>query len=229
MYFLTNPTFAGLAKKHPLFSMNIALFGASGKTGRQFLQQALDEGHSIKALVRDPGKLDVKHPNLTVVPGDVLRPDDVRRTVEGTDVVVSLFGHVKGSPATLQTDGTRNIVSAMKKAGVRKIISLSGGGLPFEKDEPKFADRLIRGIMKLFVPKILADAEAHAEVLRQSGLDWVIVRGPRLNDGPRTGAYRVGWVGVNASTKVSRGDLAHFILKQVQSNSYLQQMPFVSY
>lgn len=208
--------------------MNIALFGASGKTGRQFLQQALDQGYSVRALVRNPGKLDTTHPNLTVIPGDVLNADDVRRTVEGSDAVVSLFGHVKGSPATLQTDGTRNIVDAMKKTGVRKIISLSGGGLPFEKDEPKFADRLIRGIMKLFVPKILADAEAHAEVLRQSGLDWIVVRGPRLNDGPRTGAYRVGWVGVNASTKVSRADLADFILKQVTDSRFVGQMPFVS-
>lgn len=208
--------------------MIIALFGASGKTGRQFLQQALTQGHSIRALVRDPGKLDGQHPNLTVVQGDVLSPGDVQRTVEGTDAVVSLFGHVKGSPDTLQTDGTRNIVTAMKAAGVRKIISLSGGGLPFEQDEPKLADRLIRGIMKLFVPKILADAEAHANVLRQSGLDWIIVRGPRLNDGPHTGNYRVGWVGINASTKVSRADLADFILRQVKSDSYLRQMPFVS-
>lgn len=207
--------------------MIIALFGATGKTGRQFLQQALDQGHFVKALVRDPAKVS-PHPNLTVVQGDVLSPGDVQRTVEGSDAAVSLFGHVKGSPDTLQTDGTRNIASAMKAAGVRKIISLSGGGLPFEKDKPKFPDRLIRGLMKLVVPTILKDAEAHAEVLRQSGLDWVIVRGPRLNDGPRTGAYRVSWVGVNASTKVSRADLADFILKQVESNSYLRQMPFVS-
>lgn len=208
--------------------MNIALFGASGKTGRQFLQQALDQGHSVRALLRTPGKLDLKHPNLTVLQGDVLSPGDVQRTVEGTDAVVSVFGHVKGSPPTLQTDGTRNIVTAMKAVGIRKIISLSGGGLPFERDEPKFPDRLIRGIMKLFVPKILADAEAHAEVLKQSGLDWVIVRGPRLNDGPFTGAYRVGWVGVNASTKVSRADLADFILKQVTDSRFVGQMPFVS-
>jgi len=178
--------------------------------------------------VRNPGKLDLKHPNLTVLQGDVLSSGDVQRTVEGTDAVVSVFGHVKGSPATLQTDGTRNIVTAMKNAGIRKIISLSGGGLPFEKDEPKFPDRLIRGIMKLFVPNILADAEAHAEVLKQSGLEWVIVRGPRLNDGPHTGAYRVGWVGVNASTKVSRADLADFILKQVTDSRFVGQMPFVS-
>ncbi len=215
--------------KQSFLSMQIALFGASGNVGQQFLKQALAKGYAVKALVRSPEKLTQTHPNLTVLPGDVLNAADVQRTVEGSDVVVSLFGHVKGSPATLQTDGTRNIVNAMKSVGVRKIISLSGGGLPFGKDEPKFADKLIRGIMKLVVPKILKDAEAHAEVLRQSGLDWVVVRGPRLNDGPHTGQYRVGWVGVNASTKVSYADLADFILKQVEDDSFLRQMPFVSY
>lgn len=209
--------------------MILALFGASGQTGQQFLQQALEQGYEIRALVRDPTKLTQQHPHLTVIRGDVLNPADVRQTVEGSHVVVSLFGQVKGSPASLQTDGTRNIVEAMKKAGVRKIISLSGGGLPFEKDEPKFADHLIRGIMRLVVPKVLDDANRHAEVLKNSGLDWIIVRGPRLTNDPAQGRYRVGWVGVNASTKVGRADLADFILKQVEDNKFLGQMPFVSY
>jgi nucleoside-diphosphate-sugar epimerase len=136
---------------------------------------------------------------------------------------------VKDSPAGLQTDGTKNIVAAMQQHGVRKIISLSGGGLPYAEDKPKVPDYLIRGIMKLVVPKVLNDAIAHAEVLKQSGLDWIIVRGPRLTDEPRQGKYRVGWVGVNASTKVGRADLADFILTQVEDDAMVRKMPFVSY
>jgi putative NADH-flavin reductase len=210
-------------------SMTIALFGATGQTGQHVLQQALDAGYRVRALVRDPAKLTRTHPNLTVLTGDVLHADDVRRTVDGTDGVVSVFGHVKGSPAWLQTDGTRHITEAMQAAGVRKIVSLSGGGLPYEKDQPKFADYLIRGIMRVFVPKVLDDAKRHADVLRQSGLDWVIVRGPRLTNDPARGTYRVGWVGVNASTKIARADLADFLLKQVPDNQFVRQMPFVSY
>jgi putative NADH-flavin reductase len=206
----------------------IALFGASGKTGQQFLTVALAAGYRIKALVRTPAKVP-KQPNLEVLPGDVLNAADVARTVQGADVVVSLFGHVKDSPAGLQTDGTKNIVAAMQQHGVRKIISLSGGGLPYAEDKPKVPDYLIRGIMKLVVPKVLNDAIAHAEVLKQSGLDWIIVRGPRLTDEPRQGKYRVGWVGVNASTKVGRADLADFILTQVEDDAMVRKMPFVSY
>lgn len=207
----------------------IALFGATGQTGQKFLELAINAGYELKVLVRDKTKLKTQNPRITIVEGDVLNPQDVDSTVEGAEIVVSLFGHVKGSPEWLQTNGTKNIISAMQKHGVERIISLSGGGLPYpEKDEPKFADRLIRTIMKIAVPKILDDAIAHAAVLKSSGKKWVIVRGPRLTNDPRVGSYRVGWVGVNASTKISRADLADFILTQVDDESFNFQMPFVS-
>ena len=207
----------------------IALFGGSGRTGQPFLTQALAKGYAVKALVRSPEKITTQHEHLTLIKGDVLNYDDVRNTVADTDVVVSVFGHVKGSPEWLQTNGTKNIVQAMKEVKVNRIISLSGGGLPFEKDEPKFADKAIRFVMKVAVPKILNDAIEHAKVLRNSGLEWTIVRGPRLTEEPKKGDYRVGWVGVNASSKVGRADLADFILRLVEDTQYDHQMPFVSY
>ncbi len=207
----------------------IALFGGSGRTGQPFLTQALAKGYAVKALVRSPEKITTQHEHLTLVKGDVLNYDDVRNTVADTDVVVSVFGHVKGSPEWLQTNGTKNIVQAMKEVKVNRIISLSGGGLPFEKDEPKFADKAIRFVMKVAVPKVLNDAIEHAKVLRNSGLEWTIVRGPRLTEEPKKGNYRVGWVGVNASSKVGRADLADFILRLVEDTQYDHQMPFVSY
>ncbi len=210
---------------------HIALFGGTGKTGSIYLQKALEAGHSVTALVRTPEKVSIgTHQNLTLIKGDVLNQDDVAKTIAGAEVVVSLFGHVKNSPELLQTNGTKNIISAMKSNNLSRIISLSGGGLPFpEKDEPKFADKLIRGVMKIFAKKILNDAIQHYKVLEKSGLDWTIVRGPRLTDDSEKGNYRVGWVGVNASTKIGRADLADFILKQTEKQEFVKQMPFVSY
>ncbi len=208
----------------------ISLFGATGLTGRQFLEQALAAGHEVVALVRNPAKLTVKSPLLTVIQGDVLDAQAVSRSLQGAELVVSLFGHVKGSPEGLQTKGTQNILAAMQQHQVERIISLSGGGLPFpEKDQPKFADHLIRAIMKIAVPKVLNDAIKHHQVLAASNRQWVIVRGPRLTNEPARGNYRVGWVGVNASTSVGRADLAHFILRLVNDTSFDKQMPFVSY
>ena len=208
----------------------IALFGATGQTGQEFLTVALEKGYYVKALVRSPHKITIKHQNLELIKGDVLNIENVLNAVKQTEIVVSLFGHVKDSPEWLQTNGTKHIISAMKKEGVDKIISLSGGGLPFpEEDSPKFPDKMIRFIMKVFVPKVLNDAIEHHKVLAKSGLKWIIIRGPRLTNEPRQGHYRVGWVGVNASTKIGRADLADFILEQVENDQFLFQMPFVSY
>lgn len=207
----------------------IALFGGSGLTGQQFLNLALARGYSVRALARTPTKITQRSPLLELIAGDVLDPAAVARTVAGTDLVVSLFGQVKNSPKDVQTRGTAHIVAAMQQHGVRRIISLSGGGLPYPEDQPKLADKLIRGLMGLVVPHVLRDAQGHADVLRASGLDWEVVRGPRLTTEPARGQYRVGWVGVNASTSIGRADLSDFILKQVESEEFVGKMPFVSY
>lgn len=206
----------------------IALFGGTGKTGRRVLDRALDAGHAVRALVRDPAKLDRAHANLTVIRGDVLDPASVAETVSGSDVVLSLFGQVKGSPKTLQTDGTRIIVEAMKAAGVSRIVTLSGGGLRDPQDQPKVADHVIRFLLKTLSGHVLADAEGHLEVLKASGLDWTVVRGPRLTEEAGRGSYRQGWVGVGTGTAISRDDLADFILTQVEDRSFVGAMPFLS-
>lgn len=210
--------------------MKIALFGATGRTGNEFLKMALNDGHEVRALVRSPEKNSIQHPMLTLVKGDVLDPKAVEKAVAGAEIVVSLFGRVKDSPPFLQTNGTKNIVSAMQRQDVPRIISLSGGGLPYpEQDKPGLMDRFIRLAMRTFAPGLLEDAIAHADVLRQSGLSWVIVRGPRLTSEPARNRYRIGWVGVKGGMNLGRADLADFILKLCKDKSYDGQMPFISY
>ncbi len=202
--------------------------GATGRTGRRVTEKALAAGHGVRALVRDPARLDVMHPRLTVIEGDVQDAAAVDRTVAGGEAVLSLFGHVKGSPSRLQTEGTRHLVAAMRTHGVRRIVSLSGGGVPADGDRPGPADRAIRLLMKVVARDVLADAVEHVEVLRASGLDWTVVRAPRLTEAPGVGSYRVGMVGVDASTKISRDDLADFLLTQVDDPSHHRALPFVS-
>jgi putative NADH-flavin reductase len=208
---------------------SLALFGGTGRIGGHVLERALDAGHDVRALVRDPARLSLASDRLTVIAGDVLDPDAVEKTVAGTSVVLALFGHVKGSPPTLQTDGTRNIVDAMHRHGIARLITLSGGGLRADGvDQPKLADKLILFLMRRLSPQILADAEGHLRVLEASGLDWTVVRAPRVQDRPARGSYRVGSVGGDSTTAISRSDLADFILSQVEDRHYVGQMPFVS-
>ncbi|TFD05254.1 SDR family oxidoreductase [Cryobacterium sandaracinum] len=206
----------------------IALFGATGKTGHRVLTRALAAGCKVRALVRDPAKLVTTSPALTVIRGDVLDADAVDQAVAGSDAVLSLFGQVKGSPPTLQTEGNQLIVDAMGRHEVKRIVTLSGGGLTAPLDRPGPADRVIRFLLKTLSGHVLADAEQHLRVLEASGLEWTVVRGPRLTEKPGAGTYRVGWVGVDASTQISRDDLADFILTQVEDRTFIGQMPFIS-
>ena len=206
----------------------VALFGATGGTGRRVLTRLVAAGHQVRVLVRDPARLPSVD-GVVVVVGDVLDPAAVGETVAGSQAVISVVGQVKGSPPTLQTDGTRLIVEAMHRHGVARLITLSGGGLRAEQDRPHLPDRIIRGLLRLLAGHVLADAEGHLTVLQGSGLDWPVVRGPRLTDDPGLGRYRVGWVGVDASTKIARDDLADFIVTQLDDQRFTRCMPFVSH
>ena len=208
--------------------MKIAVFGATGRTGRHVVEQALARGDEIKALVRDPSKLGISDENLEVVHGDVLDSTKVAETVAGTDAVLIALGQTKTSPKDVQTRGTRNIVAAMKEHGVWRLVSLTGAGVRDPRDEPKLADKAITFLLKRLQSDVLKDAEGHAEVIRKSGLEWVLVRGPRLTDGPRTGEYRVGYVGKNSGTRASRADVAEFMLRQLEGDEYLGRMPMIS-
>lgn len=207
----------------------MVVFGASGRTGRHLVGQALERGHLVTAFVRDPSKLRMEHEGLKIVEGDVMDAARVEEAVIGGEAVLSVLGHTGTSTKDVQTGGTRNIVAAMKKYGVRRIVSLTGAGVRDPKDRPKLFDKGITFLLKTLQRDVLEDAERHARVIEESGLDWVIVRAPMLTDGERRGEYRVGYVGKGSGSKVSRADVAGFMLDQLESDEFLRQAPMVSY
>lgn len=209
--------------------MRLVIFGATGRTGRPLVAQALEKGHEVVAFARNPSKLGVSNGRLAVVEGDVTDPAAVERAVAGAEAVLISLGHTKTSTKDVQTTGTENIVRAMNKHGVRRLVSLTGAGVRDPRDEPRLFDKAITALLKLLQKDVLEDAERHARVIEKSGLDWVIVRGPVLTDGERKGAYRVGYVGKNSGTKISRADVADFMLRQVEDDTYLHQKPMISY
>lgn len=208
--------------------MKLAIFGATGRTGKPLVEQALKAGHEVVVLVRTPSKLIIQHPKLTVLQGDAMNPADVDKVVQGSDAVISVLGQSKDSPRDMQTVAITNIIAAMNKYGIKRLVSLTGAGVDDPRDRPKFANHLIKLALKMMSGHVLKDAENHAGAIRKSDLDWVIVRGPMLTDGPHTGNYRVGWVGVNTGARLSRANLADFILKQTTDTTYLRQAPMVS-
>lgn len=213
--------------------MKIAVFGASGRTGRVLVDQALARGHRVTAFVRDPSRLPDARGRPDVVPdvvrGDVTDAAAVEEAVAGQDAVLSALGHAKGSPKDVQARGTANIIAAMEKHGVRRLISLTGAGVRAEGDEPKFVDGVFLFLLGVLQRDVLQDANRHVEEIQRSHLDWVVVRGPRLTEGEARESYRVGLVGKNSGTRISRADLAGFMLDQLTSDEHLRRMPVVSY
>ncbi|MFW5708536.1 MAG: NAD(P)-dependent oxidoreductase [Bacteroidota bacterium] len=210
----------------------IALFGATGRTGVPFLELAL-EHFTVKALVRDPSKVTLSYPGLTLIEGDILNAGDVSQTIESAHIVVSLIGHGKDSPENLQSHAMRNILVAMKEHDVHRIVSLTGGGVRDKaNDTPGLMDRFVVFAMKNLAGKgarrALLDGITHANLIRQSGTQWTIVRGPMLTEEPAKGKIQVGNVGQVKGFKLTREDLAAFILEVIRSKSYIHQMPFVT-
>jgi putative NADH-flavin reductase len=208
--------------------MKLAIFGAAGRTGIPLVQQALEGGNDVVALVRAPSKLSIRNERLTVVQGDVAHLADVERAVQGADAVLGVLGHVKGSEPDILTQAIRNIITAMDKYDVKRLVSLSGASVYAPQDKPKLVNRLIKFYTMATTGSLLKDAEQHFMVIQNSDVEWVVVRGPILNEGPHTGTYRVGWTGVNTGIRVSRADIADFMLKQVTDTTYLRQAPLIS-
>ena len=209
--------------------MKLAIFGASGRTGRPLVEQALAAGHDVTVLVRTPSSFPLKHERLNVVQGSVEDAAKVNQAVAGADAVLSVLGHTKSSNKDVLTVGTRNIINAMNKHGVRRLISLTGAGVRDPHDQPKLVDKVFGFALARLQPDLLRDSENHVKVIQESDLDWIVVRGPRLTEGPRTGKYRVGYVGKDSGTQASRADIADFMLKQVTHNTYVHKLPVVSY
>src|SRR6266540_6235584 len=137
----------------------IAVFGASGPTGKLFTEMALKDGYAVKALVRTPAKLGLQHPNLQVVQGDLTDSAKVEETIRGTDAVVSLIGAASGSPNDIKVIATRHIVTAMQKNNIKRFIRL--GSLPFgilaEGDKLNFGRRLMAFLAKTVMGSMIDD------------------------------------------------------------------------
>lgn len=208
--------------------MRLVVFGASGGTGREIVKQALEAGHTVTAFVRNPAKLMLQHPQLTVISGDVLDATAVEQAVAGQDAVISALGPTRPPVPGMMETAAKNIVAAMRTAGVRRLISTTGAGVRDARDQPKLIDHLMKGLLTLMAGDVLRDSAANVACLRASGLDWTIVRYPRLLDGVKTGRYRVGYVGKDSGTQLSRADGAHFVLRELDMGNYLHEMPVVS-
>jgi putative NADH-flavin reductase len=209
--------------------MKVLVFGASGGTGRELLKQALNKGIEVTAFVREAAKIqDIQHPNLTVVTGNALNREDVGLAVAGHDAVLYAIG-AGPKRTTIREQGTRLLIEAMQAANVKRLVCLSSFGVGDSRTDLSFFTRYV--VVGIFLRHAFADHERQEAVVKKCALDWTLVRPPHLKDGEHTGIYRHGLTLAFADIKgwISRGDLADFMLKQLEDNRYIRRAPRVSY
>ncbi|MBA2534431.1 MAG: SDR family oxidoreductase [Rubrobacter sp.] len=215
--------------------MKLTIFAATGGIGRQALEQAVVAGHEVTAAVRNPKKLST---NIHTVTADLEASDPavLEPAVEGADAVLSCLGPRSPSEAGIASRGTRAIVRAMQATGVRRIVVVSAAPIstvpsPGRKEPPKhdpgdgfFMRNLFAPLTKAALRKPYADLALMEDVIRDSGLDWTIVRPPRLTDKPLSGAYRTAYGrNLRGGFLISRANVAHLMLRVLREPETIGQ------
>jgi putative NADH-flavin reductase len=208
----------------------ILIVGATGGTGRQLVAQALERGHVVTAFVRNPARLRIDHPRLRVVQGDVLDPAAVGAAMSGQQAVVSALGHKRFyAPTRILSAGTRNILQAMQTHGVTRLVCQTSLGIGDSAGRMGLYYTLFT--IPVILPFYFWDKTRQERLIAASAAEWVIVRpGSLTNAGPR-GELRHGrQVGSLLWTvRVSRADVAGFMLDQLASDTYLRAAPGVAW
>ena len=200
----------------------VLIIGGSRGVGLETVKAALEAGHSVRALARSARRIPVAHPKLEKMAGDALEMATVKRALTGVDVVTQSLGVSAGpeiilKPTRFFSKATRVLVTAMEEAQVRRLICVTGFGAGDSRGHGGFLD------------SIYDDKDVQERIVRNSKLDWVIVRPVILTDGPKTNAYRAlvdrrGWT----CGFISRADVADFLVKQIDDDALLYKTPVLT-
>ncbi len=199
--------------------MKLAIFGATGKTGIELIKQGLEMGHTVTAFVRDASRLDIQDKELTLVTGDIYDSAKVAKAIEGQDAVICALG--AGSDlkkTTVRTTGTINIIRGMQENNVKRVLVVTAMGVG---DSWNTLSLFNKFFFATLLKSSRDDHESQEAAVKESGLDWTIVRPSGLTDTSRTGDYAFG-ENISAKTsKISRADVADLILKELDQNELI--------
>lgn len=206
--------------------MRLAIFGATGTVGSELLIQALDAGHDVRVLARDPTKLPRERPRLDVVQGNVKDVSAVRQTVAGVDAVLSTLGATDKHDPDVRRVGTANILSAMHEHGIRRLVVMAGFHLRFPGDPHNLGGKLIVPILRLG-KYLVEDTTAMGALVQASDLDWTVVRTPRVARSKRPAPARTGTLELGPWSKVTKANAACFMMRCLTDDASIRQAPMI--
>jgi putative NADH-flavin reductase len=206
--------------------MNIVVFGANGKVGSLVVAKAIDVSHKVVAFVYGAHNLTV-HQNLRIVQGDIYDARSVEDAIMDSDVVISALGSWHTPQKNILTKGMQNIIPAMQKHSIKRIISLTGHDARWDKDTLSVIHRLSHLLLAVISPKILYDGEKHIELLDQSGLDWTVLRSPVMNQLGKQ-YYRLTTKRPMPWLTINRSCVAQALVDQCKSKTYIKSAPYLT-
>ncbi|MDQ2835128.1 MAG: SDR family oxidoreductase [Acidobacteriota bacterium] len=201
--------------------MKVLVIGAAGRSGEAVVNEALAAGHKVTAFVRSAAQYNKA--NVRIVAGDVLDAAAVDPAVFGQDAVIdALGGKTPWKVTTMETAAAHNIVGAMRRHGVRRLLKISVVGAGDSVRNAGFFNKHL--LMKTFLRGLLVDKAGMEAEIEASNLDWTLVRPPMLTDHEKTGVARVlSTEGGEKAHKIGRADLAAFMVQQLENSRYVRQ------
>src|SRR5437016_6797171 len=209
--------------------LKVVIFGATGQTGRLMTERAVAHGHAVTVFARDPGSLSAPGGSVRVVRGDVLDAASVDHAVADQEAVLVALGTAtrRGSPQVLP-QGIRHILDAMERHRVQRMVVLSAAGALRERPG-SFIGTIGLAVARIFLPGVYREHRAMLEDLRTRSLDWIAVRPVILTNGTWTGRYRVVTEGIpRGGYRISRADVADFMIRQLTGDEFVRKMPAIA-
>lgn len=208
----------------------LIVFGATGGTGKQVVNQALLAGHQVTVVVRNPATFALQHPQLVTVKGDVLQPATFQQALHGQDAVISCLGSRVRAPTTVYSEGIKNFAGAMQQVGIDRLFCFSAIAV----EVPPYGSLLTKLVTKYILQRVFnylyVDMLRMEALLRESSLNWTVIRPPQLTNGAQMGHYRTTInEPIRNPTKISRSDLAHYLITHLTDEATYKARIEISY
>lgn len=209
--------------------MKIAVFGSTGPSGQLIIKYALAKGYEVVAYARNPAKISFQDKKLIIVKGNLNDVPAIEKAINGVDAVISILGPSSNVKTTELSNGTMHIINAMKKYNVGRLVAMGTASVNDENDLPVFKFRLLVSVVKKIIPGAYREIRLIGSMVKQSGLDWTLIRLGLLTNKTATGKLIAGYYGQDKiNIGISRADLAKFFVDQVEDTKYIQKAPAIS-
>ncbi|NKW85539.1 SDR family oxidoreductase [Bacillus cereus] len=204
----------------------IAILGANGKAGKILVNEALEKGYQVKILTRNSTNTEKINENIETIIGDARNFSKIQDLLQGCSAVINAVGQPKNESYIFSTV-TKHILEAMKESKIKRYILISGGSLNVTGDQKGIVNKIGATLFKLFLPKMMQDKYKELQIIQNSEVDWTIVRLPFVIEGNGIGSIKESLVDM-PGIKIQNGDIAPFVIKQINSDRYVGKCPFIS-